>query len=185
MKEFIKFIETNSEKWIFTICILIAGIVTLIDFATGKEIRFPILYVLPVGLAAFRNMKTAAYALAFALSLARMAFHTPWHIPETWPVAAMNALIYMLTLVFYAYLIDRIALQRKALLARVNMLEGILPICASCKKIRNENGQYEQIEKYISEHSPATFSHGVCPECMQKLYPWHMNEAKKPNSGRE
>ena len=57
------------------------------------------------------------------------------------------------------------------LLARVKLLEGIIPICMHCKKIRNEHETWEQIEKYISQHSDAMFSHGICPECVEKHYP--------------
>lgn len=53
----------------------------------------------------------------------------------------------------------------------VKTLQGFLPICASCKKIRNDQGYWEQIEKYISERSTAQFSHSICPDCLDKLYP--------------
>lgn len=56
-------------------------------------------------------------------------------------------------------------------LASVRTLEGILPICASCKKIRDDKGYWTQVEAYVSERSSAEFSHGLCPECMKKLYP--------------
>lgn len=56
-------------------------------------------------------------------------------------------------------------------LAKVRTLSGFIPICASCKKIRDDQGFWNQIERYISEHSDAQFSHGICPDCMQRLYP--------------
>jgi hypothetical protein len=56
-------------------------------------------------------------------------------------------------------------------LKEVKTLSGFLPICASCKKIRDDKGYWNQIEAYISEHSEAEFSHGICPECAQKIYP--------------
>lgn len=56
-------------------------------------------------------------------------------------------------------------------LAEIKTLSGLLPICASCKKIRDDKGYWNQIETYISTHSEAEFSHGICPECMKKLYP--------------
>lgn len=56
-------------------------------------------------------------------------------------------------------------------LSQVNQLSGMLPICASCKKIRNDKGYWEQIENYIISHSEAEFSHGLCPDCGTKLYP--------------
>lgn len=56
-------------------------------------------------------------------------------------------------------------------LQEVKTLTGLLPICASCKKIRNDQGYWERIERYIGERSSVQFSHGICPECAQKLYP--------------
>ncbi|NLI80729.1 MAG: PAS domain-containing protein [Deltaproteobacteria bacterium] len=58
-------------------------------------------------------------------------------------------------------------------LAKVKTLSGLLPICASCKRIRDDNGYWQQIEAYIGEHSEAEFSHGICPECARRLYPDH------------
>jgi hypothetical protein len=53
-------------------------------------------------------------------------------------------------------------------LATIKKLNGILPICSSCKKIRDDNGSWKEMEVYISEHSEADFSHGYCPECGKK-----------------
>jgi sigma-B regulation protein RsbU (phosphoserine phosphatase) len=72
--------------------------------------------------------------------------------------------------------------QREAELRRINedlqkalrevkVLRGLIPICASCKKIRNDGGFWQQIEEYIGEHSEAEFSHGLCQPCLKKLYP--------------
>ncbi len=52
----------------------------------------------------------------------------------------------------------------------VKILSGFLPICASCKKIRDDEGLWNQVEEYIQRHSEAKFSHGLCPDCMEKLY---------------
>ena len=61
-------------------------------------------------------------------------------------------------------------------LKQVKTLSGLLPICASCKKIRDDNGYWQQVETYIQKHSNADFTHGICPECLQRLYPKY-NEA--------
>ncbi|MBN2441788.1 MAG: DUF3365 domain-containing protein [Spirochaetales bacterium] len=53
----------------------------------------------------------------------------------------------------------------------VKTLKGFIPICASCKKVRNDAGYWNQIEQYIEEHSDIEFSHGICPDCMKRLYP--------------
>lgn len=56
-------------------------------------------------------------------------------------------------------------------LAKVKSLSGLLPICAACKKIRDDQGYWEQVEVYIRDHSEAEFTHGMCPDCMVKFYP--------------
>lgn len=61
--------------------------------------------------------------------------------------------------------------ELQATLAKVKTLSGLLPICASCKKIRNDHGYWQQVEVYLCEHTDVDFSHGLCPECAQRLYP--------------
>jgi DNA-binding response OmpR family regulator len=56
-------------------------------------------------------------------------------------------------------------------LANIKTLSGLIPICANCKKIRQDSGYWQQIEAFVSDHSEAKFSHGICPECVKKLYP--------------
>ncbi len=64
--------------------------------------------------------------------------------------------------------------QLQKALADVKTLSGMLPICASCKKIRSDDGHWEQIDKFVLSHSEVEFTHGVCPECVTKLYPSFM-----------
>jgi len=61
--------------------------------------------------------------------------------------------------------------QLEEALATVKMLEGIIPICMYCKKIRDDEESWQQMERYITEHSSAEFSHGICPDCFSKK-PW-------------
>ena len=56
-------------------------------------------------------------------------------------------------------------------LSEIKVLEGILPICCSCKKIRDDEGDWNQMEIYIDRHSEAEFSHGICPDCMKSYLP--------------
>ena len=72
--------------------------------------------------------------------------------------------------IFSIVMIFEIALL-KNLYKRIRLLEGFIPICANCKKIKNTDDQWEQIEQYITKHSLAQFSHGICPDCTRKLYP--------------
>lgn len=64
---------------------------------------------------------------------------------------------------------EKIIYELKEALAKVKVLSGFLPICAWCKKIRDDKGYWNQIETYLREHSEAEFSHSICPECMEKL----------------
>jgi FixJ family two-component response regulator len=66
---------------------------------------------------------------------------------------------------------ERLISELREALAKVKKLSGLLPMCASCKKIRDDKGYWNQLEAYISAHSEADFSHGICPECAKKLYP--------------
>ena len=60
-------------------------------------------------------------------------------------------------------------------------LHGFLPICSSCKKIRNDAGYWQQIEAYVSAHSEAEFTHSMCPDCVKKLYPeFRDDELREP-----
>jgi len=72
--------------------------------------------------------------------------------------------------------------QLQQALDKVKVLSGMLPICASCKKIRDDKGYWNQLEVYIESHSEALFSHGLCPECADKLYggqSWYKSRQKK------
>lgn len=61
--------------------------------------------------------------------------------------------------------------EREKAMSELKILKGLLPICASCKRIRDDKGIWQVLESYIDSHSEASFSHSVCPECAQKLYP--------------
>jgi hypothetical protein len=65
----------------------------------------------------------------------------------------------------------RLVTELQAALSQVKRLSGLLPICAGCKIIRNDHGYWQQVESLISEHSEATFTHGLCLECVRRLYP--------------
>jgi|GEM_PF-1351462 len=58
----------------------------------------------------------------------------------------------------------------------LKILQGLLPICSACKKIRDDQGFWQQIEHYIAEHSEADFSHSICPECARQLYPQYLRK---------
>ena len=81
---------------------------------------------------------------------------------------------------------ERLILELQEALSKVKQLSGLLPICASCKQIRDDKGYWTQVEVYMSEHTEIDFTHTVCPECTKKLYPEYYDaiwgdKGKKPN----
>jgi len=66
---------------------------------------------------------------------------------------------------------QRIEYDLRKALEEVNTLEGIIPICSNCKKIRDDDGYWDQVDSYLSAHTHVHFSHSICPECVSKLYP--------------
>jgi PAS domain S-box-containing protein len=66
---------------------------------------------------------------------------------------------------------ERLISELQEALAKIKTLRGLIPICASCKKVRDDQGYWQQVEVYIRDHSEAEFSHGLCPDCARQLYP--------------
>jgi hypothetical protein len=66
---------------------------------------------------------------------------------------------------------EKLIKELQGALKKVKTLSGLLPICSSCKKIRDDKGYWNQIDSYIRDHSEVEFSHGICPDCVKKLYP--------------
>jgi len=73
---------------------------------------------------------------------------------------------------------EKLIRQLEESLAKVKLLSGFIPICASCKNIRDDKGYWKQVEEYIRDNSEAEFSHSICPDCMKKLYPEFMSKQK-------
>lgn len=66
---------------------------------------------------------------------------------------------------------EHLVLDLQDALTKVKTLSGLLPICAHCKKIRDDQGNWHSVEVFVKEHSEASFSHGICPDCTRELYP--------------
>ncbi len=79
---------------------------------------------------------------------------------------------------------EKLIAELQRALADVRTLSGLVPICANCKKIRDDGGYWRQLEAYIQERTPAHFSHGICPDCMSKLYPdYHPKDREEGSRG--
>jgi DNA-binding response OmpR family regulator len=78
-------------------------------------------------------------------------------------------------------LLERVQ-ELEGALAKVNQLQGLLPICSYCKKVRNDNNYWQQVEAYVAEHSAARFSHGICPTCYETVVKPQIEEIKKSSA---
>ena len=115
MHRALRFIEQISGRTASLFCVALALAVLGADFITGKDVQFPLVYVLPVGVAAWKNQRMLAYILSMVLPVVRGVHQFPWHTDASLAVAGFNALIEAAALVLYAYLVARTAVQTRRL----------------------------------------------------------------------
>jgi len=143
-----------------------------IDYLSSESPNFPVVYVLPIILAAWYSGKWPAVGLAIAVPMFRLMFVVIPHRPHEGIVTlALATALRGVVIIILALWFARLAEFERALQRQVKVLEGLLPICAFCKNIRNDAGEWERMEGYISRRSEAEFSHGICPSCTETHYP--------------
>jgi K+-sensing histidine kinase KdpD len=163
-----------------------AGIVALtlgigyVDYITGYEFNFFVFYFVPVGIAAW-NLGTVPAVVTSLVSVTiwYLADYFSGHRYPIYVFAIWNTIILLVSFLAIGWTIARLRelLHRERqgreklerAISEVKVLEGILPICASCKKIRNDKGEWQQIEQYIRQKTNTEFTHGLCPQCGKKL----------------
>jgi hypothetical protein len=155
----------------------VAAVMIWSDYAGGLR-YFPVLYVIPVTLAAWFSGRLPAVVLATIVPIVRLmlisfsADATDSIVPSILETLARGVVV-----LFLALWIARLAELERALERRVRILEGMLPICAFCKKIRNDGGEWERLEGYIMRRSEAQFSHSICPTCCEEHYAHDLADA--------
>jgi hypothetical protein len=166
---------------ILAFAILAAPTIGYADYVTGGETSFSLFYLIPVLPISWTF--GSRYGAAMAAMCALSGFVANWTLPSygSWPLFVWNATSRCTLLVVTGYLTaaihgalkDRTDLAKRLEEARseVKTLEGLLPICAWCKRIHDEeaSGKWEQIEQYIAKRSDATFTHGICHDCTARL----------------
>jgi K+-sensing histidine kinase KdpD len=162
--------------------VVLAFILTLlgyIDYATGFEINLTLFYFIPVIIGTKRLGLLAGILLSVvSATIWSVADHYAGQIYSNQLIAVWNTVTRLAAFLTVAWLTahyvlllarDRAhATKHRKLAAEVKVLEGLLPICTFCKKIRNDQGGWEPVEHYIEDHTAAKFSHGMCPECIKK-----------------
>jgi K+-sensing histidine kinase KdpD len=180
-----------TQKAILAACI--AGVLLLgfVDYVTGYEFGFFVLYFVPIVVAAWALGARKAYMVSVLCAV--VWFVSDWYARQPYSHAlysVWNSAIRLLSFVIISYAVSKIhsllSEERKIsedlrdALSEVKTLSGLLPICAWCKKIRNDRGYWQQIEKYVEEHSDIQFSHGLCQECASKVLNEEMKEEPIP-----
>lgn len=132
-----------KNGWIWLILLSVA--ILSGDLVTGSDIQFTTIYVLPIVFSGWIQHKRMAYALAILFPVVRLSFFIPWDAVHDLPMGVVNAAIQAAVLIIMAFLAGR-ARGVTELKKQLKILHGILPICMLCKKIRNEKGEYEQLE---------------------------------------
>lgn len=171
------------------ICFVLAMLVLGLDMSIPLGVAVAVLYTLVVWIS-FRSPQRSftiwIATLCTLLTLAAALHQTP--IAEMWKVA-FNRMLSIIVIWMTALLglkwkkseeMRELALRdREKALEETRVLRGMLPICSSCKKIRDDEGYWTQMEAYIRDHSEAEFTHGLCPDCAQKLYGDYINQSGK------
>jgi len=172
------------------VTLLVAGL----DYLTGLELEFSAFYILPVLFAAWMAGWRWGMAVALLNTIAWSvvdhwaghvhinAFYAVWEFLD-------HALVYLVVAGVVGGLRTAIARQRdlnlelSQALEEVGELKGLLPVCAWCHKIRDDQGYWGQLETYIEARSRASFTHGICPECEAKVLAergWETGEQPAP-----
>jgi hypothetical protein len=141
--------------------------ILILDYVTGPFIQFPILFVLPVAAATVRNGFKVGAVVAATLPLIRLSFFLRWELSSSWTLEWIDTAVDVAVLVGISGLVAYVTRQQ----LQIRVLEGMLPICAFCKRIRDEEGHWRQMESYITRRSQARFSHTYCEECVKAHYP--------------
>ena len=155
-----------DPRWWIPVALFVFGV----DYWLGPDPMFPVLYCCVLFPCAWYSGAFTGLIFALAVPAIHVLFlATAWAPQPSFEIVATllrGAVVALITL-----WIARFAEHERAIYQHVQKLEGLLPICAFCKKIRNDRGEWEKLEVYISDHSEAQFSHGFCPTCTKIHYP--------------
>ncbi len=172
--------KRQSLPVLYSTCAVTFISVLLLDLYIPLGVAVGVLYVVVVLLTLWTPQSKVTFVVAIMSSLlitAAFLYKPP--VAEMWKVLFNRGIS-----LFAVWVVAILGLQRNKTLEQrsiilfekekaldeIRVLRGFLPICASCKKIRDDNGYWTQIEGYIREHSEAEFTHSICPGCAEKLY---------------
>jgi len=158
--------------------LLLLGGVGVLQSITGLKATLAPFYLIPIALVTLRSDRTAGLLVSTACGTLWISMHIGIMEYRFLWVDAWNNLLRVGVFISFSLILSRLKgdaerelkLHREleGTLTRVNQLTGLLPICAWCKRIRDKQGNWQQVESYVTIHSDAGFTHGICPECARR-----------------
>jgi hypothetical protein len=175
------YLAKKPKSSILIIALALNLIIGFIDDLTGYELGMSVFYLMPICFVSwFINRRTGILMSIIAAATMVTANTLAGENIQDYIITGWNTLVHLIFFMIVSSLVYELKSyldKQKTLVAKlqkalgeVKTLSGLLPICASCKKIRDDGGYWRQLEDYIGERSEAQFSHGICPECRMKLY---------------
>ena len=186
---YFEYFSRKTKLFLITVALGLDLLIGTVGSLSGYRIHMDIFYLIPISFAVWFVGKRAGIAMSFVSIATRiMSRFVGGKIEHSYFIMSWNTAIHLAFFIVITLLLTRLKdyLQERTnliselrtALNQVKELSGILPICASCKKIRNDKGYWQHVEEYLSKHTNAEFSHGLCQECSMKLYPQYYKGSK-------
>jgi len=160
--------------------VIVSFFISLMCCIPGDGVRSPYyagLFLIIIAISALIHMNPRDYLVVIAIILGQhflLVSFVPFDLP--------GMLLNILLLGFACIIGILLHVHNYRILNEINQLRGLLPICAKCKKVRDDKGYWRQIEQYVQERSDAVFSHGLCPDCAQE-YLRELESLRGPQDG--
>ena len=167
-------IDQKTDLKVIVLCLALSMLIFIFDSLLPLGVAGGVPYILIVLVSLWSESKKLPVYMALLVSaLTILGFFTSPTGGELWKIL-MNRFLALFAIWTTAVLSNQwksTIIEKEKVVSELKVLSGLLPICASCKKIRDDKGYWSQIESYIKANSEAEFSHGICPECAKELYP--------------
>ncbi|HPJ94645.1 MAG TPA: hypothetical protein PKY89_12115 [Deltaproteobacteria bacterium] len=179
LKEATAIINSLNHKAVSAGGIILILAIGLVDLVTGYEISLSIFYMLPISIVTWNAGKLPGHALAIVSALIWLGADIGSGHPFSSPIIPFwNCMVRLFFFMIIVQLLLNLRINHDELektnqdlresLENIKVLRGLIPICAWCKRVRNEKGFWQRVEAYVSDNSEAQFTHGICEDCKEK-----------------
>lgn len=171
----------NKSQWlVVAACIIMSLAVDWLDYTTGEEYELFILYYIPVGIIAWQVGRTVGLLMSIFCAATWFQSDFLTHQHYSLLVGSWDTSMRLISFAALAWTLSQVRTEltrEKKLnteladaMAQIKTLTGILPMCSFCRRIRDDSRRWVHLEAYITRHSEAQVSHGLCPTCYKRYY---------------